>query len=286
MPNIRRQWFAFVYCAGFTGRIWRRLAFVNGHLTFSRFSPSRGDELAVVAIAEPVARNVVPDKAGGGIVNIGLVLVKRVLIGNRSAEIIRTFLAAISDLPRVLVIVAGNGGHRPIVSIARNLATVVEIVQDAELQCYLVQIWSDVGTVHGKRGIAIANLQVTEHLVVSTISFENVDCVADRIGCSCEMNLGWIRVQQIALLHAPSKVWQLFVDVRKSEPRNRAIEQCRNIRMLAVSALVLDNADAAIRAGSPALGGGNQQVITGSRESGGVPICRNKARGRLHGSCR
>src|SRR5581483_4419004 len=101
---------------------------------------------------------IVPDEAGAGSIDVGFAQFERNLIGDGSPVIVSMLFPAISDLPGLLVVVAGDGGIRPIMAIAGHLAAVVEVVEHAKFECEFVLVGSDVGTIHGERSIAIADL--------------------------------------------------------------------------------------------------------------------------------
>ena len=101
---------------------------------------------------------IVPKIASAGSIDVGLALFERKFIGHGATVIVSVLLAAISDLPGLLVVVAGNGRVRPIVSVAGDFSAVVKIVQHPKLQSQLVQVGRHVSAVHGQRRIAIAHL--------------------------------------------------------------------------------------------------------------------------------
>src|SRR5271157_465832 len=96
-------------------------------------APVRLDELAVVAVSQVVPRQVAPEIAGGRVIHVRDTEIHRHNITHEPLEIVTALFAAISDLPRLLVVIAGDGGGRPDVTVARNFAAVVEVVKDAEL---------------------------------------------------------------------------------------------------------------------------------------------------------
>ena len=145
-------------------------------------------------------RDVVPEKAGGRIVDIRLIVIERIFIGDRALEIVGALLAAIGDLPGFFVVVAGDGGGGPEMAVAGNFSAVVEIVEHAELQRELVLVGRDVGAVHGERGIAVADFQVAENLIVGAILLDHIDHVLDRILAARELNRSGIVVQQVVVL--------------------------------------------------------------------------------------
>ena len=92
--------------------------------------------------------DVVPKKAGRGIVNVGLLVVKRIFIGDRALEVVGPLLAAIGDLPGFLVIVRGNRRRRPEMTIPGDFAAVIKVIEHAKLQGKLVLVGRDVCAIH------------------------------------------------------------------------------------------------------------------------------------------
>ena len=117
-----------------------------------------------------MAGEIVPEVAGAGSVHIGFTLLQRKFIGDRALVIVGAFLAAIGDLPGLLVVVAGDGGVRPVVAVARDFAAVIKIVQHSELQSQLVQVGSDIRAVHGQRRIAVAHFPAVKFQIAKTWS--------------------------------------------------------------------------------------------------------------------
>ncbi len=163
-------------------------------------APLRIHEFAVVAVGESVVGDVVPEKAGGGIVDIGLIVFERKFVGDGALEIIGSLFAAIGDLPGFFVVVAGDGGGGPEMAVAGNFSAVVEIVEHAELQRQLVLVGRDVGAIHGEGRIAVAGLQIAENLVVGAVFFDDVDHVLDGILAAGELDRSGIVVQQVVVL--------------------------------------------------------------------------------------
>src|ERR1700687_3810397 len=120
-------------------------------------APLRIHKFAVVAKAEVVAREIVPEKSSGRIVGVGLIVFQRIFIGHLTLEVVGALFAAISNLPSLLVVVGGDRCRRPEMTVPRNFSTVVKIVEYAELQRELVLVGCDVLAVHGERGIAVAD---------------------------------------------------------------------------------------------------------------------------------
>ena len=91
------------------------------------------------------------------------------------------FLAAVADRPSLGDVIGNGGGSGPDVAVTGNVATIIEIIEDAELTSELVLIGRDVFAVHRQGWIAIADAEITEDLVVSAIFFNDVDDVMDLV---------------------------------------------------------------------------------------------------------
>src|SRR5262249_6897560 len=94
-------------------------------------APHRVHELAIDTKAHRIAREVIADKSGHGIIHIGNVVVDRILVGIQSLEVVGALLAAISDLPGLLVVVGRDRGGGPNVSVARNFPAVVKVIENS-----------------------------------------------------------------------------------------------------------------------------------------------------------
>src|SRR5208283_3754403 len=103
-------------------------------MRFFALAPHGGDEFSVDAIAEVAAGEVVPEEAGGGVVDVGDSLLKGEFFGHAAAEVVGALLVAIAGGPGFLVVVGGGGGCGPEVSVSGNFAAVVETVEHSELQ--------------------------------------------------------------------------------------------------------------------------------------------------------
>src|SRR5260370_38933209 len=107
------------------------------------------DKLSVDAIGQAMFREVVPQEASGGIVDVGDALFKRQFVGHRAVGVVGTLFAAIADGPRFLVVVGGGGGGGPDVAVAGYFSAVVEVVEHAELDGQFVLVRSYVGAIYG-----------------------------------------------------------------------------------------------------------------------------------------
>ena len=152
--------------------------------------------------------------AGGRIVDIRLAQFQRKFVGDCALKIIDALLAAIADLPGLLVVVASDGGIRPVVAVAGDFPAVVEIIKHSELQRQFVLVGSDVRTVHGERRIAVPTFrlyfQVAQNLIVGAIFFENVNHVANRIGAAMKLDLDGIGEEEIAFLDLAGEISRSF----------------------------------------------------------------------------
>ena len=153
-----------------------------GDLSFPRPSHhSRKHEFAVIAVGKPMPLGIRPKVAGAGLIDIRLALLQGNAFSHTALVVVRVLIAAIADLPGLLGIVAGDGGHRPNVTISGNLAAVIEVVQNTELASQLMLVGCDGFPVHAQRRIAIARFQVAKNLVIGTVLFDDIDDVLDGI---------------------------------------------------------------------------------------------------------
>src|ERR1700733_6292896 len=90
----------------FLGR-WRSL--LRGRGLAELVAPFGVHVFAVVAVGESVAGDVIPKIAGGRIIDIGLVVIEGVFIGDRALEVVGTLFAAVGNLPGLLIVIAGDG---------------------------------------------------------------------------------------------------------------------------------------------------------------------------------
>ena len=158
IADIRRQSISLVKFGARALRFLCGRSSLLGACGLARFvAPHSVYEFAVVAIGQAMAGEVVPEKAGAGIVDIGLVVVEGKFIGDCALEVVGAFFAAVGDLPGFFVVVAGDGGSRPEMAVAGNFSAVVEIVEHAELQSQFVLVGRDVGAVHGQGRVAVAD---------------------------------------------------------------------------------------------------------------------------------
>src|SRR5207237_10391809 len=111
-------------------------------------------------INEGVTGYVIPEKPSGRIIDIGQVVVEHVFVSNRAPEIVGALFAPIIDLPGLLVIVTGDGGGGPEMTITGDFPAVVEVIQHAELQRQLMLVGRDIPTVHRERRVAIADFTI------------------------------------------------------------------------------------------------------------------------------
>src|SRR5580700_11899156 len=110
-------------------------------------------------------------------------------------------------------------------SVAGNFSAVVEIVEHAELQRELVLVGRNVGAVEREEGVAVAHLQVTEHLIVGAVFLDDIDDVLDRILAAGKLYFSWIAVQQVVVLDGAGEFFELAESRRNVQPRDRASKQ-------------------------------------------------------------
>src|SRR5262249_33222360 len=73
--------------------------------------------------------------------------------------------------------VGNGGGGGPDVAVAGDVATVVEIVENAELAGELGLVWRDVFAIHGEGGSNVRALGVAKDLIVGAVFLDDVNHV-------------------------------------------------------------------------------------------------------------
>ena len=196
LADIRRQRFAGMHGhlpAGWAGN--RRLALP------ATIAPFGKHEFAVIAVRHSVPLGIGPKVAGAGLIDVGLALLQGNAVPHHTLVIVRVLFAAVANLPGLFGVVAGDGRHRPNVTISGNLAAVIEVVQNAELASQLMLVGRNGFPIHAQRGIAIAGFQVAKNLVIGTILFDDIDDVLDRILARLERKSVAVAAEQIAGEH-------------------------------------------------------------------------------------
>ena len=135
-----------------------------------------------------MARKVFPEITTGGLSRIGHFIFDGNPAQQRAFGIVSVFVAAIADGPSLRDVVGNGGRGGPDVSVAGDIAAIVEIVQDPELAREFVLIRGDVSTVHGERRIAVRFRDVAEDLIVRPIFLDDVDDVVNRVLAAGERN--------------------------------------------------------------------------------------------------
>src|SRR5262249_35971706 len=101
-----------------------------------------------MTIRNSMFRHVRPQVTSPGFVYVRNSLLDRILVSNRVFEVVGSLVPAIRDLPCALGVVAGNRRRGPYVSVTRNFAAVVEIVEHTKLPRQFVLIRRDVLAIH------------------------------------------------------------------------------------------------------------------------------------------
>src|SRR4029077_3000830 len=213
---VGRKGVALMQLSAWTHRLlprWSSLFRVSGFVFF--ITPPRVHEFAIVAIAHVIACEVIPKKASGRIVDIGLIMLQRIFVGYLALKIVRAFLSAVGDGPGFLVVVAGDRCGGPEMAVSRNFSAVVKIIEHAELQRQLVLIGRDVLAEHGERRIAVADFQIAKNLIVGTVFLDDVDDMLDWILSAAKGDGAGIVVQQVILLHQLRQLGK-FLDRRRN----------------------------------------------------------------------
>src|SRR5258708_25636504 len=80
---------------------------------------------AVITVSQAVLRKIIPEKTCRGIVDVGLIMFQRIFVRNLPLKIVSALFSAIGDLPRFLVVVAGDRRRRPEMHVAGDFSAVV-----------------------------------------------------------------------------------------------------------------------------------------------------------------
>src|ERR1700746_2272543 len=164
-------------------------------------------------------------------------------------------------------------------SVAGDFPAVIEIVQDSELQCELVFVWSEVLTVHGERRIAISYFQISENLIVGSIFFDHVDNVLDRILNTGKREGGRLSLQLVI----PDNLLRRRFEVRCCSHivnlRQRSVHQRWNVRVLATVAASGDLIFPVVRTCSRSLCGRDQQLAALDGARTWIPLRWDKSLG-------
>ena len=86
--------------------------------------------------------------------------------------------------PRALREVGRVGRRRPGLAILRHFAAAVEVVEQDELLGQRVLVRRDVAAEQRQARIAVALLQIAEHLIVGAVLFHDEEHVLDRRACA------------------------------------------------------------------------------------------------------
>src|SRR5262249_14218134 len=142
-------------------------------------APLRDDEFAVMAIGDAMRGESFPEITAGGFSSVWKIVVSGDAVQESAFGIVSMFVTAIGDGPGLCDIVGDGSGIGPDVAIAGDVATVVEIVENAELFSELVQVRSDVLAVHSERWVGFTEADVAENLIEGAIFLNHVNDVMD-----------------------------------------------------------------------------------------------------------
>src|ERR1022692_4325268 len=142
-------------------------------------------------------------------------------------------------------------------SVAGDLSAVVEIVEHAELQSERVLVGRDVGAVERERWVAVADSQITEHLIIGAVLFNNVDDVLDGILAAWKLDRSRIVVQQVVVFDGAGEFFELAESGWNVQLCDRATQQSWNVRMTVMFDLIGGLAHAFVWARALAFGGGD-----------------------------
>ena len=66
-------------------------------------------------------------------------------------------------------------------TIARNVAAIVKVIEYAKLFRERVLVWSDICSIHRDRGVAISNAKIAEDLIVRAVFLDDVNHVTNLV---------------------------------------------------------------------------------------------------------
>src|ERR1700720_3453332 len=141
------------------------------------------------------------------------------------------FAAAVGDRPSLGDVIGNGRGGRPHVAISGYVATVIKVIEYAELTCELVLIGRDVLAVHRQGWIAIAGAEIAENLVVRPIFFNDVDDVPDLVLTGGEADAVGIAARSVGFGDLLREREQICRQIRKGDARERAVNHRRSVRV-------------------------------------------------------
>ncbi len=109
--------------------------------------------------------------------------------------------------------------------VARHLAAVVEVVEDAELPGQFMFVRRNLLAIHHQRRIAIALRNVAKDLIVSAVFLDDVDDVMNRIIAVLEADLSRAVRQPITANDFGRKLLSVAFRLHPVHSRNGAVEQ-------------------------------------------------------------
>src|SRR4051794_15038044 len=103
----------------------------------------------------------------------------------------------------------------------------------------------------------------------------------DRTEALCELDRLFFGPEQIVFFHFLSEQVKLLQGLWNFQACYRTLQQCRDVRGLAMFTLPCTFADIIIGSGTLSLGARNQQIIADDGECGGIPFTRNEPESAL-----
>src|SRR5581483_11623656 len=228
---------------GFTDVFWKRLAFPdNGTLAklaydfgrapsgrvlaFRSVAPVADDEFAVVSIGDATSGEILPKEAAGGLTRIGQAVLGGDAVQERAFGIVAVLVAAVGDGPGLLDIVGDGGGIGPDVAVTGNVATVVEIIEDAELSRQSMLVGSDVFAVHDEGRVAVGVGQVAEDLIVGAAFFDDVDDMMNLVLAGGERDFIGVAAGGIGFEDLLRVGREMRREIRERNAGERAVSHC------------------------------------------------------------
>ena len=249
-----------------------------GVLAFRFIAPAADDEFAVVAIGDSVVSEIFPEEAAGRFACVGEIVFDSDA-GQKSAfRIVGVLFASIADGPGFFDIIGDGSRVGPDVAVAGDIATIVEIVEDAELASESVLIGRDVFAVHDERRIAVGGGDIAEDLIVGTIFLDDVDDVMNFLFTGGEADFVGIAAQGVHFRDLVRVGREIRRNACEWNAGERAVHH-GGIVGIAGTAITGFAESAVVGAGAAALGGGDEKIVSGGCNDGGIPFGGNETFG-------
>ena len=238
-------------------------------------APPADNIFAVMAIRNFVLGEVFPKIAAGRLAGVRNFVFDGDPPKQGALGVVGVLLTAIADGPSLGDVVGNRRGGRPDVAITRDIAAVIEIIENAELASELVLVGSDVLAVHGERRVAVSGGEIAEDLIVGAILLDDVDDVMNFVFAVREGYAIGIAAQRVGLRNLPGVGRKVRGQFREGNARKRPVNQCGTVRIsrAAIGGLAIRRW---IRPGAAPFVGGDEQIVGGGGNDGRIQLRRNE----------